>query len=164
MIKSSETADPQQYLRLLLLRLLETQKCLRPLIDQLNMATVRRQFQENEYTLFEIREWLAAVDNSSPLGPSLSSAQSAERSGPGSGPETPPASCESGTPNSPFVWRTYKPTEPKASSQVQSSLPYSTTLPASAAVIRGQIVFQSPSSTEKPPSILDGAVEKDDLV
>lgn len=138
-----ETADPRQYLRLMLIRLLETQKCLTPLINNPAFAALKMQYQTNDYTLQEIRSWLEAEDAISPLGPSCCTAPSVGKFGPGlreSAPEltvTPPGS----QPNA-FAWRTFRPEVPVGSSQVQSSLPSGVTLPDSAEISNGRIVFR----------------------
>lgn len=157
-----ETADPRQYLRLLLMRLLETQKCLRPLLSNPALAPVKLQFLTNESTLQEIRAWLAVQDSASPLGPSTSSVPSAEPFGSESSEPLHVTSGKSGEPNTPFAWRTFQRTEALTSSQVQSSLPSGITLPPSASVIRGKITFQLPSSSVRPTSISDGTKSTDD--
>jgi hypothetical protein len=156
--KNVETADPRQYLRLLLMRLLETQACLRKLLNSTSASAILRdQYQTNEYTLLEIRSWLEEQDETSPLGPSASTAPSAATSGDGSSAKpSDPEPPSSGSSKNPFVWRTYEPTEPRGSSQVRSSLPSAVTLPDSAEIIRGRIVFRPPSSTEKPKTQSSG--------
>jgi hypothetical protein len=153
-----ETANPQQYLRLLLMRLLETQKALQPFIQRPEMAAVRRQCQENAYILSEIRSWLEAQEETSPLGPSLSSAQSAAKSGPGwsSPPPTPEPSPTSGKPLERSAFATFGAPVPAGTSQVQSSLPSGLTLPEGAKIMSGAICFRPPSSAGRLPSTSTG--------
>lgn len=152
-----ETADPRQYLRLMLIRLLETQKCLAPLINNPAFAALKLQYQTNEYTLQEIRSWLEGSGDSSPLGPSSSIAQSAVKSGPESCEQLPALSrAPAGPQPSPFAWRTFSPTVPRGSSQVQSSLPSGVTLPDSAEITNGRITFRPKSSGTTPNSPSSG--------
>lgn len=162
MPKAVETANPRQYLRLLLMRLLETQAALRPFIHLPQMSAVRQQFQENEYTLSEIKSWLEShpPETISPLGPSESTAPSAVTSGAES--STTPSETrdtQSGVSSNPFVWRTYRPTAPVATSQVRSSLPSNVTLPAGAVISNGRITFQRKCSCGKQPCICGGGKE-----
>lgn len=136
-----EVAHPQQYLRLLLLRLLETQRCLQPLLQRPEMGEVRRQFQENVYILSEVKSWLEAQETSSPLGPSISSARGAEKFGPGSTPSSPTTDTSPTKPANPFAWRTPNVVS-RTESQVLSSMPSNTTLPDSAEVLAGKVTFQ----------------------
>jgi hypothetical protein len=157
-----EVANPQQYLRLLLLRLLETQKALQPFINRPEMVVVKRQFQENAYILSEIRSWLEAQDETSPLGPSLSSARVAEKCGPGlcdQTPSTPATETPPGERPNPFAWRTSSNLVPVGTSQVRSSLPSECTLPDTATILRGTISFRPPCFPAKPPSTSAGGQE-----
>lgn len=159
MPKAVETANPRQYLRLLLMRLLETQAAIRPMVDLPSMGVVRQQYRENEYILSEIKSWLESQppETASPLGPSESTVRSAETSGPeSSSPASRSEPAEAGPTKNPFVWRTYRPTVPVATSQVRSSLRSGYTLPAGAKIINGRIVFQKPCSCGKQPCICDG--------
>lgn len=151
-----ETANPQQYLRLLLMRLLETQKCLKPFVERPEFALLKRQFQENAYILSEIESWLRANPSGSPLGPSLSSARSVETPGEGSKSSTgeTPITTPTAVP-SPFAWRTPKEV-PVSTSQVVSSLPSRTSLPDSAEVSRGKITFQPSFLSTKPKGTSNG--------
>lgn len=161
--KTVETANPQQYLRLLLMRLLETQQQLRPLINQPTFALLKVQYLTNESTLSEIKSWLEEQDSISPLGPSASTASSVGTSGRElSQPSSDPTPSSSGYSRNPFVWRTYQPTEPAGTSQVRSSLPSGVTLPPSAEIIRGRVIFRTQSLPEKPPSISDGGTSEDE--
>jgi hypothetical protein len=145
-----ETAHPQQYLRLLLMRLLETQRCLKPLLGRPEMAEVRRQFQENVYILSEIESWLKANPADSPLGPSLSSARGAASSGDEYRSQDQPTTDTSRTSQpSPFAWHIPKEV-PSSPSQVRSSLPSGTKLPDSAEISNGRITFQPSFLRGKP--------------
>jgi len=153
-----ERAHPQQYLRLLLMRLLETQKCLKPLIERPEMSLVRRQFQENAYILSEIESWLKETPDISPLGPSLSSVPGAGSYGPGLSESTPmpsPDSISPTKPPSPFAWRTPKEV-PRTESQVRSSMPSAVKLPDSAEISRGRVTFRPPFLSGKPPATSTG--------
>lgn len=147
-----EAANPEQYLRLLLMRLLETQKALKPVIYLPQLGVVRQQFSENEYILSEVRKWLERQPKeiASPLGPLASTAMNVALSGPesfqASSGEKPTLN---GSSSNPFVWATYKSVEPAGTSQVLSSLPSGSTLPGSAEISNGQIVFQPPSLNGK---------------
>lgn len=151
-----EVANPQQYLRLLLLRLLETQKALTPFLQRPEMTAVRQQFQENAYILSEIRSWLEGQPTTSLLGPSLSTAPCASTSGPEStsSPDTPTTS--SGPPPNPFAWRTPRHMDHAGTSQVRSSLPSGHTLPPTAKITRGTICFQPAFLSAKPASTSSG--------
>jgi len=154
-MKTAETANPNQYLRLLLLRLLETQKALYPLLASPSLAPVRLQYQINEFTLSEIQSWLRAAGGTSPLGPSPSSALTAAESGEGSFAPPPPASITAGTLENPFAWTTSK-TPRLTESQVRSSLPSSAKLPESASISSGRVIFRPPSFPTKPSNTSDG--------
>lgn len=151
MAKAVETANPEQYLRLLLVRLLETQKCLSSIIHLPVLSPLRGQYQTNAYTLSEIESWLKGQPPTSPLGPPCSCAQDVERRGGELPPRSETPSTERGTPTSPFVW-SVRPEVHSTPQQVRSSLPSGTTLPASAEVLNGRIVFLPPSSPMRPPS------------
>lgn len=133
-----ENADPSQYLRLLLTRLLETQRCLRPCMKYPAYALLREQFLTNEYTLSEVKSWLEGVESSSPLGPSLSSAPSADSSGHG----LPQSNTLDGPPANPFVQHMRRQEPPAGRPQGPSSQSSGSTPPGSGAVINGRITFQ----------------------
>jgi hypothetical protein len=150
-MRTQETARPEQYLRLLVMRLLETQQCLRPIIHEMALAPVKAQFLTNEYTLSEVKSWLEALGDNSPLGPSPSSARAAEISGPESPPSRDTSTTTRTSPTSPFVWHV-RPEVSLTPSEVRSSLPSSTKLPDSAEILNGRVTFQPASSPTRPRS------------
>lgn len=134
-----ETAPPQQYLRMLLIALLETQQCLSPKLHEPALAFLRFRYQQNAYTLSEIKSWLEAVGDTSPLGPSPVSVQPAETSG----HEVSPLVVRGGGPiTSPFAIVALPRTAPP--SPEASSSPSRYTLPDSALTSDGSVTFQLP--------------------
>lgn len=155
MSKPVETANPDQYLRLILMRLLETQQILSPLLKSPAFAPLRFQYQVNASTLSEIQSWLKAAGGTSHLGPSPSSALIAGESGPASSTLDLQPSITAGTLENPFAWNTVK-TPRLTESQVRSSLPSNVKLDASALVSNGRVIFRPPSSPTKPSNTSDG--------
>ncbi len=142
--KTVETADPQHYLRLLLIRLLETQQCLTPHINSPSVSFLKPQFMANAYTLSEIKSWLESQPQGIlPQGQSPSSVPAAETSG----VESPVG--EGGQRPSPFAWRAPH-RETATASQVLSSLPSNFIASSGAQISGGRIVFQPPSLPTKP--------------
>lgn len=165
MTQPVETANPQQYLRLLLMRLLETQAAIRPVAHMPQLAALRRQYQENEYILSEIKSWLERQpkETESPLGPSGSTVSDVVVSGPESSqPSSEMKPTDSGSSQSPFAWRTPRQMDSRGTSQVQSSLPSGLILPDSAKISNGGITFLPPSLNGKLDSIWDGDLEEED--
>lgn len=144
-MEPTENADPSHYLRLLLLRLLETQKCLTPLLSLPALSHLRLQIQTNAYTLLEIKQWLETTGDTSVTGPPLSSARGVAPSGVGS--SSPPAQV-AGPPPSAFAWRAPKGVV-HSPQQVVSSLPSSLALPLTAQILAGRITFRPNSDGGK---------------
>lgn len=155
MAQPVETADPDQYLRLLLIRLLETQKCLSPLLKSPAFAPVRMQFQVNAHTLSEIESWLASPAAISHPGTSPSSVPAVDAFGQRSKPTDPPPSITAGTLENPFVWNAAK-TPRRSESEVRSSLPSNVKLSDSASISNGRVIFRLPSSPTKPNATSHG--------
>lgn len=151
----AENTSPEQYFRLILLRLLETQRCLSPLLHSPALAPVRFQYQVNAATLSEIVSWLEARGETSPLGPSPYSAQAAAGNGAVSEAKPQASDTIAGTLVNPFVWnapRTPRLTE----SQVLSSLPRNVKLDESASISNGRVIFRLPSLSGKPKDTSPG--------
>lgn len=155
--QSTEFADPRQYLRLLLIRLLETQKCLTPLIEGTRFPSLKAQYLTNEYTLSEIKSWLEAQGDTSPLGPALSSAPTAENSGPGSSTPASVSPVQTGAPPWPYV----RPAQGTRESQKLPSSSQSMPAGHSAHSAIGRRTFLPQSYLEKQSSISNGGVNID---
>jgi hypothetical protein len=147
MTAPSDSADPRHYFRLLLQRLLETQKCLHPYVQN-SSGPLALQAHANASTLSEIKSWLEASDGNWEITQSPSSARHAANSGHGSFPAT--ETSPGGRP-----WPVVRPAHtvhqpgflqaPSSplSGPMRSDLVRTTT---------GRIIFLPKSSDGKPPS------------
>lgn len=78
----NDSADPQHYFRLLLLRLLETRKCLSAIPPSIVWPELMVQRMINDSTLLEIESWLKEAGTDWQIIPSQSSARLRVISGP----------------------------------------------------------------------------------
>lgn len=148
-MKEVEEAHPDHYPRLLLYRLLETQKCLASIVNHPALATVKIQYQVNESTLSEIKSWLEAQGGSFHQSQSSSSATRVERLGVVFTTHGEVLPTVAGEPQSPFAILARPRVLPPGESEDHSSLPSEPIKPPLAKSTRTPFYFPLRSSSEK---------------
>lgn len=155
-MKEVEEASPDHYPRLLLYRLLETQKCLSSIIKHPALATVKTQFMVNESTLSEIKSWLEAQGGNFHPSLSSSSVTRAERLGVVFTTQGEVLPTVAGEPQSPFAILARPRVLPPGESGAPSSQHSEPIKPPSVKSTRTPFYFPLKSSSEKQSSPSNG--------